>query len=249
VARLRFFVGEKGLEGFDYGRDGGVLGLHDVAKAGFAEGGCGYWPYGYYNGLAGQVGDEAEYLTAFTFIPIEKIAHGGGTEEQNGFQVSGGELILPFARGLGGKCAIGDDFGDLCAEETEGVGKIGTGEIAARKKNSLTSHFSSKFLCQGRALMPCRDMTDMHTRGASYFGGHRPDGSDANGGEGIHNVGGKRTRAVQQGTNGVCAGEQKPIEGAQIAKRFVQGSEIAWWMKRDHRLKHGFGATRFELTN
>ena len=87
--------------------------MHYVAEAGIAEGGCGYWAYGDYCGFAGQVGNGAEDLAAFAFVPIEKIADGGGAEEENGFQVPGGELVLPFAFGLGGEGAIGDDLGDL----------------------------------------------------------------------------------------------------------------------------------------
>ena len=92
------------------------MGLDDVAEASFAEGGCRYGAYGYYCGFAGQVGDGAQDLAAFAFVPIEKIANGGGTEEKDGFDVAGEELFLAFAFGLDGEGAIGDYFGDICAD-------------------------------------------------------------------------------------------------------------------------------------
>jgi hypothetical protein len=89
----------------------------------------------------------------------------------------------------------------------------------------------------------------MQPRRASYFGGDRSHSGDANGSEGIHNVHGQGPGAIQQCANGVCASQQKPVKGAQIAKRFIQRSKVTWRMERDHRLKHGFGATRFQLAN
>jgi hypothetical protein len=220
--------------------------LHYVAEADIAEGGCCYWAYGDYRGFAGQVGNGAEDLAAFAFVPIEKIADGGGAEEENGFQVSGGKLILSFAFGLGGKCTIGDDFGYLRAETAESVGEIGTGEVAAREKDALASKFRGKFLCQSHALMLCGNVTYMQARRASHFGGDRPHSGNANGSEGIHNVHGKGSRALQQGANGICAGEQKPVKRAQITKGLIQRSEIAWRMESDHWLEHGLCATSFE---
>ena len=91
------------------------MGLDYVAEAGIAEGGGGYRAYGYYHGLVRLVGHGAEDLAAFGFVPIEKVANGGGAEEQNGFQLSREKLVLAFAFWFGGEGAIGDDFGDLGA--------------------------------------------------------------------------------------------------------------------------------------
>jgi hypothetical protein len=73
------------------------------------------------------VGDGAEDGAAFAFVPVEKIADGGGAEEEDGFDVAGKELVLAFAFGLYGEGAIGDYFGDVCADAAEGCGKILTG--------------------------------------------------------------------------------------------------------------------------
>jgi len=112
------------------------------------------------------------------------------------------------------------------------------GEIAARKKNSLTSHFSSKFLCQGRALMPCRDVTDMQAGGASYFGGHRPDAAMRTAAkEFITSAARERERSNKARTAFALVSRSQSKE--RRSRSALSRSEIAWWMKRDHRLKHG----------
>jgi hypothetical protein len=101
--------------------------LNYVAEAGFAEGGGGYRAYGYYRGFAGLVGDGAEDGAAFAFVPVEKIADGGGAEEEDGLDLTGKELALAFAFGLYGEGAIGDYFGDVRADATQSFGEILTG--------------------------------------------------------------------------------------------------------------------------
>jgi hypothetical protein len=70
------------------------------------------------------VGDGAENGAAFAFVPIEKIADGGGAEEKDGFDLAGKELVLAFTFGLYGEGAIGDYFGDVCADATQSVREI-----------------------------------------------------------------------------------------------------------------------------
>ena len=101
--------------------------MHYVAEAGFAKGGGGYGSDGYDGGFAGQVGDGAEELAAFAFVPIEKIADGGGAEEHDGFEMAGGELVLPFALRLHGEGAIRDDFGDVRADAAKRIGQVRAG--------------------------------------------------------------------------------------------------------------------------
>jgi hypothetical protein len=221
--------------------------LHYVAKAGVAKRGSGYGSDGYDRGFAGQIGHGAEELAAFAFVPIEKIADGGGAEEQDSFEVAGEELVLPFALRLHGKRAIRDDFGDVRADAAERVGQIRAGQITAREKDALASELGGKFLGESQTLMLRGDAAYGPTSSASRLGGDRTHGRDAESSKGIHNVHAKKLRALQQGTNGVRAGEQEPIEGAQIAKRLIQGRYIMWRMERNHGLEHGLGAAGFQL--
>src|SRR5260370_35635745 len=108
-------MGEESFQGLDYGGDGGVGCLHNVAKTSVAKGRRRYRTDRYYCGFAGQVGNEAKHLAAFALVPIEKISDGGGAEEHDTFEVGGRDLALSFAYRFHGEGAISDDFGDVRA--------------------------------------------------------------------------------------------------------------------------------------
>ena len=242
-------MGEEIFQGLDYGGDGGVGCLHNVAKTSVAKGRRRDRTDGYYCGFAGQVGNGAKHVAAFAFVPIEKIADGGGAEEQDSFEVAGKELGLPFALRFRGKRAIGDNFGHSRTETTERVGQLRAGQIAARQKDAFASELGGKFLCQSQPLMLHGDVAYGQARAASRFGGDRTYGGDAESSKGIHNVDAKSLRAVYQGTNGVCAGEQEPVKRAQITKGLIERGKIIGRVKRNHRLEYGFGAASLQRTN
>jgi hypothetical protein len=56
-------------------------------------------------------------------------------------------------------------------------------------------------------------------------------------------------RALEQGADGVGAGEQEPVEGTHIAEGFIEWSEIAGRMEGNHGLQDGLGAARFEFAD
>ena len=97
--------------------------------------------------------------------------------------------------------------------------------------------------------MLCRDAAYGHAGAASGFRGDRTYSGDADDVERIHNVNAERLRTIEQGANGVGAGEQEPVKGAQVAKSFVERAEISRRVKRDHRLEHRFGAALFQFAN
>src|SRR5216684_2975564 len=109
--------------------------------------------------------------------------------------MAGQELALPFALRFPGKRAIGDDFGHLRSETAKRVGKLGTGQIAARKKDALASQLRGKFLSQSHALMLRGDVTYGQTRSASCFGGDRTYRRDAKCGKRTQHVAPKGFRA------------------------------------------------------
>src|SRR5579863_2640280 len=88
-----------------------------------------------------------------------------------------------------------------------------------------------------------------NTGGAGDFGSDGAYGGDADSGEGVHDINRESVGAFEQGAHGVGAGEQEPIEGAKIAQRFIERSEIGRRMESDHGLKNGFGAAGFEFAN
>jgi len=94
-----------------------------------------------------------------------------------------------------------------------------------------------------------RDAAYGHAGAASGFRGDRTYGGDADGVERIQYVNAERLRTIEQGANGVCAGEQEPVEGTEIAKGSIERTKIGWGMKSDHGLEHGFGAARFEFAD
>src|SRR6266849_9352373 len=97
--------------------------------------------------------------------------------------------------------------------------------------------------------MLCSDSAYGQARAARGFGGHRAYRGDPDSSEGVGDIDAERLRAFEQSADGVGAGEQKPVEGAHIAKRFIERSKIAWRMKRDHGLEDGLGAASFEFAN
>jgi hypothetical protein len=103
----------------------------------------------------------------------------------------------------------------------EGVGQIFAREIAARKKDAFAREVGGKFFGESQTLMLCGDAAYRHAGAASGLRGDRTYGSDANSVERIHNVNAERLRSIEQGANGVGAGDEEPVEGAQVAKRFV----------------------------
>ena len=97
--------------------------------------------------------------------------------------------------------------------------------------------------------MFCGDVTYGEAGATSCFRGNRAYGGDADSGKGIRYVELERLGALDQCAHRVCAGEQEPIESAQIAKRLIQRCKIRWWVKRNHGLEHGFGAASFQFAN
>ena len=97
--------------------------------------------------------------------------------------------------------------------------------------------------------MLCGDVTDVQPGAAGSLGGYWADRGDLDRGNGVQNVDAEGLRAVEQRANGVGAGEQEPIKGAQIAEGLIQGSEIAWRTKRDHGLEQGLGTASFQFAN
>ncbi len=106
-----------------------------------------------------------------------------------------------------------------------------------------------KNIRQSQTLVLCRDSAYGQARAAAGVGGERTDGGDAESSKGIHNVDAKRLRTVHQGANGICTGEQEPVERAEFAKGFIKRAKIIWRVKRNHRLEHGFGAASLEFAN
>src|SRR5260221_9319396 len=84
------------------------------------------------------------------------------------------------------------------------------------------------------------------TRG---FGGDRAYRGHTDSSERVRDIDTDRLRALEERTDSVGAGEQEPIEGAQIAERLIQRRKIRRRVKRNHGLEHGFGAASFQLAN
>src|SRR5579864_9775605 len=94
-----------------------------------------------------------------------------------------------------------------------------------------------------------RDMTYAQASFACGFGSDRTNRRDAQRGKRFHDIELQRLRAIDQGADGIGAGEQEPIKAAQFAKRLIQRSKIVRRMESDHRRENSFGAARLEFTN
>src|ERR1700745_4285142 len=120
--------GEAGFQGLHYGGGAGVGGEDDAGDAEFTPGASGD---GADCGHGDPVLQNAELLAPGK---LHETVNGAGTEEEYGIRFAARDAGEFFLIGIDGTDrAIGDDFGDLSAELSQGGGQIGISTIAARK--------------------------------------------------------------------------------------------------------------------
>src|SRR5438876_3014642 len=126
-------------QGVHYGRRGGVGSDGDAMRAGVVEGTGGDGADGDDDGLVLRGGQ------SFAAGERGEIVYGAGAEEKDGVGLAIDHGVYAgVISAVRGYSAIGDNFGEFCAERSKGCGKIRIGAIAAGKENGFVAQAIAK---------------------------------------------------------------------------------------------------------